>query len=133
MNKGSTPNKLFFTLGGFAGSAYQVVWQDGKLWYSQRPPRGKMTNEVIEPDRAQWDAFWQELARLDVWGWQGDFSDMTVRDGTAWALEIEHEGQRVDTSGMNAYPPRGKGPDIPASFRRFLVALSSLLGGRSLI
>ena len=128
-----TPKRLFFTIGGFSGTSYQVVWREGKLLYSWRPLRGEMASEAIRPEPEQWNAFWQELSRIDVWAWQGDFSDMKVPAGTSWALEIEHAGQWVEVSGMNAYPPGGKGPDMPPLFRRFLRALSTLMDGRNLI
>jgi hypothetical protein len=132
MNEEAPPKVLYFTSGGYFGSSFEITWENGALQYYCRTQAGELIRELIEPSPAEWAAFWRALEQIGVWSWGGEFADSSVRDGTSWALELEHAGQRVEASGSNAYPPQGQGPGVPPPFRRFLGALSQLLGGREI-
>ncbi len=126
------PDEFFFTIGGLFGASYQVSWQEDRLWYLQRSPGGELVREAVSPSGEQWEKFWQQADSLEIWRWQEQYTDMSVRDGVLWALDIKVKGQALNSAGQNAYPPKGRGPSMTRDFRRFLQALSRLLGGRPL-
>lgn len=126
------PDHLLFTIGGFFGTSYQISWAEGRLWYIWRPQGGEVSREALSPSEEEWERFWTQLDQLRAWKWDGRYENPSVLDGTSWGLEILRDGKELECSGRNAYPPDGKGPSMPRQFRRFLQALSMLIGGREL-
>ena len=118
---------LNFYIGGFFGGYERVIWQNNKLhyqffersFYDDEEP-DKVLNETA-PSTKDWEEFWNEVDALKVWGWEKDYNDDDVCDGTQWELTIKREGRRKRRIfGSNAYPePKG-------TFESFVKALSKL-------
>ena len=131
------------SLGGFGGPNYGVEWTGESLRYesSQAFGEGREATELV-PDPPSWREFWATLDELGFWDWRPDYTDFSVQDGTSWSLEVAREGRRIESRGVNSYPPDPPGPDEPpdergesgpeesAVWMRFCAAVSQLVGGR---
>jgi hypothetical protein len=115
------PSKLKLYIGGapFAPS-YAVEWEGGTLKYRARSGEGGEAVREIVPTTDQWEAFWSALDHAGVWKWKTRYPNPGILDGTMWSIEIEREGRSISGRGDNA---------SPRSFRTFVEAIRSLLGG----
>ncbi len=130
------PQRLSIYIGGFLGASYQLDLRDATLEYSaseagRRNPRQTM----ITPTPAQWREFRQALDELKVWRWRAEYHTPGAIDGTQWGLEISYPDRSLKTKGNNRYPeangkPSGK-PEQTETFRRYLMAVQKLTGGRA--
>ena len=86
----------------------------------------------INPSSRKWGNFWKKLDQLNVWGWQPDYENPGVMDGTGWSLDIEFVERKIHSGGSNSYPG-GEEDDLDMEgspeFRRFLKAVQNLIGG----
>ncbi|HWB60101.1 MAG TPA: hypothetical protein VG733_11460 [Chthoniobacteraceae bacterium] len=100
------------------------------LTYSQTSSR------KIHPTATQWAAFWNEMDAIEVWRWLPDYTPRSPAiDGGEWKLTLSHNGQRIDSGGLNGFPsddnPR-KISDLSARdfkrYKRLRDALEKLTG-----
>ena len=113
---------LNFSIGGFSGGYERIIWQNDKL-YHHFDGNGveDLEEDFTIPSAKDWEEFWNEVDALKVWGWEKDYNDDDVCDGTQWELTIKREGRRKRRIfGSNAYPePKG-------TFDSFIKALNKL-------
>ena len=110
---------LNFSIGGFSQGTENIIWKNDKLYLYFD---GIFLDEdVTIPSANDWEEFWDEVDALKVWGWEKDYNDDDVSDGTQWELTIKREGRRKRRIfGSNAYPePKG-------TFNSFIKALNKL-------
>jgi len=101
-----------------------VCLDGGKLTY-----RASYTlSGEVAPTPEQWREFWQEVDRLKVWEWEHEYYAPVI-DGVGWNVHIVHGEHEVHSHGSNAFPD-SHGIARPGSFKRFLKAVSRLLGRR---
>lgn len=131
------PTKFRAHIGGFLGGDYVVELRDGALTYSARGrDRGAASQvERILPTSAQWLEFRRSLDELNVWQWKGDYANQKVRDGTQWSIDLAYADRSLASMGSNNFPdstgrPNGK-PETTESFKRYLAAVTRVLGGRA--
>ena len=116
---------LNFSIGGFSGDYERIIWQNDKLYhFFERNFNDEELDKVLDfstPSTKDWEEFWNEVDALKVWGWEKDYNDDGVCDGTQWELTIKREGRRKRRIfGSNAYPePKG-------TFDSFIKALNKL-------
>jgi hypothetical protein len=134
------PKRLCISIGGFFGPCYRVTFKKGRLTYTYLPSRDSCSQEPepqreeIQPSAKQWQTFRSGLDRLDVWCWQGNYSDPAVCDGTGWSAEIAYSDRSVVSSGDNCFPGRdGRAIAITAdetdnTFEKFCRAIARLIG-----
>jgi hypothetical protein len=74
------------------------------------------------------------LNRLNVWCWQGNYTNSAVCDGTGWSAEIAYSDRSVVSSGDNCFPG-WDGRAIPITedgtdntFEKFSRAVAQLIG-----
>jgi hypothetical protein len=105
------PKRLCINIGGFFGPCYEVTLRKGRLTYTYLSSRDSCFQELeelspelrqllglkplpqpeqIQPSAKQWQNFWRTLNRLNLWCWQGNYSDSAVCDGTGWSAEITY-------------------------------------------
>jgi hypothetical protein len=121
------PEVISLRVGGAFGPSYEVTYDRRELrYYAAKNMFGLRDAKpvVIRPTDAQWDAFFSELDRLDVWGWKRRYEDPQIADGTSWRAVIVYSTQQpraLVSSGSNAYP---------ANFGAFRQAVRKLIGDR---
>ena len=85
------------------------------------------TTEAM-PFQDQWQAFWMEVEKANVWCWRRDYT-RPVLDGTSWSLELVHGEKRIKSRGSNGYPgSNNEGYEAGSAFDIFLQALMRLTG-----
>ena len=134
------PELLRISIGGYFGPCYEVTFKKGRLTYTYWPPRESSTQEPepqreeIEPSAKQWQNFWRTLNRLNVWCWQGNYSESAVCDGTGWSVEIVYSDRSLVSSGDNCFPGQdGRAIVITAegtdnTFAKFCRSVARLVG-----
>ena len=110
---------LNFSIGGFSEDYEKIIWQNDKLYHFFE--KSFLKEDYIIPSAKEWDEFWQEIDKLNVWSWDKHYNNHDVLDGTQWELTIKCAGRRRRRIfGSNAYPkPKG-------TFKSFIKALSKL-------
>jgi hypothetical protein len=129
----SVPKSFVAFIGDFQANSYQVELNDGVLDYETYSYPGKSSKARITPTKADWETFRRALDDLNVWSWRREY-ELTALDGTQWSLEIEYVDRSLKSEGSNNYPttlgvPNGSGIRTE-EFKRYLVAVQKLLGGR---
>jgi hypothetical protein len=116
------PSKLYVSIGGYPGPSYALELCDEKLAYSSTQSHSdKSKLAYVQPTAEAWSHFQLELDGASVWTWKSRYENPEMVDGTSWSATI-HWGERsIHTSGSNKFPK---------SFRRFLRAIQTLVGGR---
>jgi hypothetical protein len=121
------PNVISTQIGGAFGQSYEVTFDRRELrYYSAKNmfELGETKAVVVRPTDKQWEAFFDDLDRLDVWSWKGRYDNPGVADGTSWSAVIVYQTQKrraLVSSGSNAYPENFKG---------YLSAVRKLIGDR---
>jgi hypothetical protein len=119
------PSTFSFEIGGYPGPFFSVYLSDDDLIYKKTSATPVFL--VIRPTEEQWQSFWRTVNRLDIWNWSGQYQ-YPAFDGTSWSLAITYNGRAIISEGSNGYP--GSDNAEPSlEFRRFLAALSKLIGG----
>ena len=150
------PKRLCIGIGGHFGPCYDVTLEKDRLTdtYSSGDScsqemgplemeaelrkllglRPEPQREEIQPSAKQWQNFRRTLNRLNVWCWQGKYSNSAVCDGTGWSAEIVYSDRSVVSSGDNCFPGwDGRAIPITAdetdnTFAKFCRAVASLVG-----
>ena len=132
------PKRLCISIGGFFGPCYEVTFKKGRLTYSYLSSRDSCCQEPqpqreeIHPSAKQWQNFRRTLNRLNVWCWQGKYSNSAVCDGTGWSAEIVYSDRSLVSSGDNCFPGRDgralplTGDERDNTFERFSRAVAHL-------
>ena len=111
------PKRLCIGIGGHFGPSYSVTLEKGgRLTYtywsgersSSREP--EVQHEEIQPTKEGWQAFRRALDELNVWGWQADYPNPGVCDGTGWSAEIVYPDKQIKSSGSNCFPDHNGTP-----------------------
>ena len=118
----------------FGGPAFIVSLHDSVLhyeWYRNGvfPPADKQVE--LSPDRFAWQDFWTQVQLVGAWYWRGEYDGYAL-DGEEWRISLAHEGKRLDTRLVNAYPPKGERYPSEA-FKQFLKAVGELLDDRDFV
>ena len=102
---------LNFFIGGFSGGYEKIIWLNGKLYHlmdgepEDEEVRPEQVLNVTTPSTKEWEEFWQTVDTLQVWGWEKEYINSDIIDGTEWELRIKREGRRRRRIyGLNAYP-----------------------------
>lgn len=108
-------NKISFTIGGFfqGHTTYTIEISDELKAYSYEM-RNEVEKSLILKDMDNLpytvDSFRNELKRICIGEWRSGYDlerfGLSIRDGTAWELEIEYNNdiKPVSKHGVNAYP-----------------------------
>jgi hypothetical protein len=136
------PERLRISIGGHFGPCYSVTLKKGRLTYTYLSSRDSCSRELepqpqreeIQPSAKQWQNFRRMLNRLNVWCWQGNYTNSAVCDGTGWSAEIAYSDRSVVSSGDNCFPG-WDGRAIPITedgtdntFEKFSRAVAQLIG-----
>ncbi len=81
------PNVISTQIGGAFGQSYEVTFDRRELRYYSAKNMFELSETkavVMRPTDKQWEAFFDELDRLDVWSWKGRYDNPGVADGTSW-------------------------------------------------
>ena len=125
MDHNQLPTTFNFEIGGYPGPHFSVFLSGDSLIYKKNS--SIPLTLVIQPTPERWQSFWRTINRLEVWSWKGQYQ-FPVYDGTNWSLAMTYNGCVIISEGSNGYP--GSDTAEPsAEFRRFLAALSKLIGG----
>jgi hypothetical protein len=116
-----TPAKFEAASHKFRGNWTIAKW-DGKMLHIETAVEARAKSATLVPSRAAWLAFWKEMDAVDVWKWDKEYIDRTVRDGHSWELKLERGGKSVAAVGSNRFPPQ---------FERYEKALERLLANKS--
>jgi hypothetical protein len=76
--------------------------------------------QEVRPGLEEWQRFWSVVDRLNVWDWQGDYSEDALC-GTPWHLEMQRHGNSMSCSG-------NRGISAPPGFDQFYEAMMRLVG-----
>jgi hypothetical protein len=136
--------KFQFSIGGYFGSSYSIELVDGLFLYrattdgvtteSQINPiyendsqfehevivQSDTTDEDLVLTEERIERFRKYISRYCK-GWQKDYCDYDVLDGTSWECDIWVDDFRLQSSGQNKYP---------SNFKSFLYRLSMLTKGK---
>ena len=107
---------------GWAGGGWEVSGTEGGgLVYRRLGHDGNVLAEKeLSPSPEAWRGFRERLAELGVHRWEARYEpEYPVCGGTAWAVRLEDEEGRLESTGEDAYPPNWEG---------FLRALGELAG-----
>lgn len=108
-------SKISFTIGGFfqGHTTYTIEISDELKAYSYEM-RNEVEKSLILKDMDNLpytvDSFRNELKRICIGEWRSGYDlerfGLSIRDGTAWELEIEYNNdiKPVSKHGVNAYP-----------------------------
>jgi hypothetical protein len=121
------PSRLDITVGGFLGTTYRVLWTGRSLRYETHEG-SKTTRTYVRPTAARWRAFWTSMAAVKLFSWEKSYVNPRVMDGTQWSVKVTRGTSTVRSTGSNAYPLDGSGPEQTKEFARFLRAVSKLAG-----
>lgn len=117
MPKEYQPQELSFQIGGYFGSSYSVEWANENLVYQADDEKTS-----LNPSQEEWTKFWQGLEELNVWDWERRYMpEEEIVDGTSWKIVLQYQGQKIESSGSNAYPNQ---------FSQFCDLVEELCGGR---
>src|SRR5262249_39071282 len=135
------PKRLFIGIGGPFGPSYSVTLKKGgrltyTYWSGERSAsrEPEVQREEIQPTLRGWQAFRRALDELNVWGWQADYPNPGVCDGTGWSAEILYPDKQIKSSGDNCFPDHEGAPlSIMAqsndqTFEHFCHAVAVLVG-----
>lgn len=61
---------------------------------------------ILTPENDNWSEIIRKLADLQVDKWEADYSDPSVLDGVGWSLTVRATEFNIQSSGLNAYPPK---------------------------
>jgi hypothetical protein len=61
---------------------------------------------ILTPENDDWSDTICKLADLQVDKWDADYSDFSVLDGGGWSLTVRAAEFNIQSSGLNAYPPK---------------------------
>ena len=129
------PAALEFSIGGYGGGGSRVtlvsdtvvMWRVSPAWTPGTP----IDTVRVVPDSAAWRAFWSATRQAGADQWRGQYNADGIVDGLGWDLRLVAGGGQIVSYGSNAYPDRsGKKHegDVTDDFRRFVAALSDLVG-----
>lgn len=131
--KNKLPTTFEISIGGFMGPSYNLKIESEALIYTAYDSGySDPKTSKINPSSRKWGNFWKKLDQLNVWGWQPDYENPGVMDGTGWSVDIEFGDRKIHSGGSNNYPGGEEDdPDLEEGsvFRRFLKAVQNLIGG----
>jgi len=123
MKKKANQPELFFSIGGFPNGCHCLVYSDGNLkhFMDQRDDYiPEWATTIRSTSFKKWQAFENDMLALNVWGWDKEYFDPHICDGTQWKLKLRIKGKRIlNRSGSNR---------CPNQFSAFLTALTDLCG-----
>lgn len=108
-------------IGGYLGPSYKLMLKDDELVYESYE-RGYVLKDTLRfsVEDLDWDRFYQEIAQFAPWEWDATYRGHDAPDGTTWYVVMEDASHRVESRGLNRYPPGYVG---------FLRTVRALLGG----
>jgi hypothetical protein len=121
----SVPKELHTHIGGFFGPSMSVELAGPSTVIYKQEKRGFIKDstpgEKVKISPEKWAAFRSELDQARVWKWKPEYINRNVSDGTGWEFKATYDDRKIDSSGLNAYPP-------PADFSRVQAAVRDLVG-----
>ena len=85
-------------------------------------------DDIVEPSCEEWMAFWEKLEEIGLWNIQEDYDRCCMGDGYSWEIRISHNGNNIDSTGMNDGPTHVVGGEIVSALEEFFEALEDLCG-----
>jgi hypothetical protein len=143
------PDKMVIKVGGFIYKpqdggesrgmmrrSYSVELRGKDLYYSVIKTGDEPNVErVITPTIEQWESFWKDVQRGQLWDWSEEYPNYDNRHGTLWMVEISYKGRYIKSIGNNSYPLNGnvtqlsRDGEYTQPFNLVLQGVSNLLGG----
>ena len=101
----------------------ELRWSDVHvgIWYA-----------LPTPSLLQWKAFWFLLEQSGARNWEMSYSNPNIEDGIGWDFKLTAPGQKIETSGSNAYPGSDSLVPIPGSPFDILTTAIGILVGRDI-
>lgn len=135
LQKPNLPMKFRVSSGGLFGDSFSIFLKEDHLVYIRRSPSPFGSKKInIRPTADQWQSFWDEMDKIDVWNWKANYSpSMLIHDGTQWHVEFSNVNREITASGDNAYPS-DKSPaettdnNESTRYERFRSAIERLTG-----
>jgi len=135
------PNQFEFFIGDYWGPSYKIKKsRENKLEYLTLGYGFRIEAiQYVNPERVQWEMFWHELKQIEAWNWNRFYNGPLACGFTHWYVEIEHNGEKLESSGDSILPRADTVLDEKAEqrleksapdFDSFLTTVEKLLGGR---
>lgn len=124
MRKKYEPQTLAININadGLPGASHTLAW-DNKLRVLKYIEDD--VHQRFVPTAAEWEEFWEEMDRLNVWNWQERY-ESDKPQGKKWDIYIQkNESKEVKSSGIGAFPPDSQ-PEVSRIFLNFYEAVSHL-------
>jgi hypothetical protein len=126
------PKKLAVSIGTSFRGEVDRLELDGSALLVRASRNG--TAIRISPTQRQWREFRRAIDEIGVWQWRSKY-EAPVPDATGWSVHIAYSDRLIETGGYASGPeqaarPGSCAPTTAIPFKRFLVAVQRLLGGR---
>lgn len=111
-------------IGGFDGPNYVVQVNGNVVKYEVTGMTGgdKKPTETFNVSTQKIQDFINKLKTLGIQEWRGDYSNISLVDGTHWSVMIKHKDLSMSSQGSNNFPD---------NFQSYLEAVKTLIDQRN--
>src|SRR6187402_603647 len=91
------PDVISIMIGGAFGESFEVTFDQRELRYYSAKSMFELREAapvVVRPADKQWETFFDDLDRAEVWTWKGRYENPKIADGTTWRAVIVYGTQQ---------------------------------------
>lgn len=126
------PQQFDIAIGGCFGPSFTVRLVGDKISYEKSAGLYSLADSVeISPTAEQWARFWEQIDEIGVWQWSREYENPEL-EGAHWYIHMRSGERSVTSEGDTAFPGSCESAEPTEEFKRFLAALSELIGGREI-